>query len=207
MNSSQRFLQIINECMNKHFEYGPRSSKIVDHLHEFILNELKPFIPFNMEIKTEINIPSFNDSGRKKCDIVILNKSNKTPEYIFPVKFIRSNYSQNKNNYFENLAGECLLLKTKNPDLKIIPINVIFNKVPYLTKTKKIKKFENTCYSRTFKIYDEFCKNKYSPFTKCLNYVIDVEHPNLINNEYNTVNIINFSNDTPFYNWDKILLG
>lgn len=63
-----------------------------------------------------------NSSGYKKCDIVIL-KNNK-PYIIFPVKIIKSNYKQNKNNSWENLTGEIMQLLWANPNIKIIPINI-----------------------------------------------------------------------------------
>lgn len=34
-------------------------------------------------------------------------------------------YVKNRNNYFENLIGECYCLKMANPIIKIIPVNII----------------------------------------------------------------------------------
>ena len=45
-------------------------------------------------------------------DIVVL-KDLKTPLIIFPLKFPISNYKQNRNNYWENLCGECFQMKIK----------------------------------------------------------------------------------------------
>ena len=54
-----------------------------------------------------------------------------------------SNYSQNKNNMWENLAGECVHLNFANKILKIMPINIILNKTPYKNIKGIITKIEN----------------------------------------------------------------
>ena len=53
-----------------------------------------------------------------------------------------TNYKQNKNNSWENLTGELSQLKWANPDLHLIPINIIFNQTPYLKSGGIIGKFD-----------------------------------------------------------------
>ena len=63
-----------------------------------------------------------------------------------------SNYYQNKNNSWDYLCGELLLLQKANKNIYIMPINIIFNKVPYLYKNSIIKKFEIILYKNHIKL-------------------------------------------------------
>ena len=53
-----------------------------------------------------------------------------------------SSFSKNKNNYFENLTGEVIHIYWKNPNIKIIPITILFNKIPIKNNQNIIKKFD-----------------------------------------------------------------
>lgn len=58
----------------------------------------------------------------------------------YAVKFIMRNYSQNSNNYFENMLGE-----TANIRSNLIPyfqILIVFEKVPYYKKAGKFLKYD-----------------------------------------------------------------
>ncbi len=133
------FLSKIKEIFELYITHGCRSSKKVDLLHNFIKELIEKSLvnKDGYNVKVEENIPSYNASGNKRCDIVLYKNNNIIA--IFPVKFIMSNYYQNKNNMWENLTGECIHIQWKNPNIKIIPINIIFNKIPYLEKSNKIK--------------------------------------------------------------------
>ena len=136
-----QLLQIIRDTFAIYLEKGARSSLKVDFLHKQIKNVLENELrkcDSNYTVKLEQQISSINASGKKKCDIVLYDDNNH-PVTVFPVKFIMSNYNQNKNNSWENLTGECCHLKwhDDNIHLKIIPINIIFNTVPYLFAKKK----------------------------------------------------------------------
>ena len=129
------FIKEMNIVYELYIKYGCRSNKNVNYFHNFIKNELeKIFIKPLYEIKLEYNIKSSNSLGKKKCDIVILKHT--IPYIIFPVKIIKSNYKQNKNNGWENLTGELQHLKWSNDDIYIIPINIFMNKTPYLNEKK-----------------------------------------------------------------------
>ena len=108
---------------------------------------------------------------KKKCDIVILK--NKIPYTIFPVKVIMTNYKQNKNNSWENLTGELTHIKWCNPNLHIIPINILMNKTPYLKDDKKIRKFENVDIN-DIQTYDEL--KSHNICYDVINYIVEVEH-------------------------------
>lgn len=171
----KRFIQIINETYEKYFKYGPTSPKKVDHFHSEIKRILEQYftIKNGFSIELEFNIKSFNSSGKKKCDIVILK--NNIPYIIFPVKIIMSNYKQNKNNSWENLTGELIHIKWCNPDIHIIPINILMDKTPYLKTNKKIKNFENVTRG-DIENYNELIKNNIC--YDIINYIVEVEHIN-----------------------------
>ena len=65
-----------------------------------------------------------------------------------------TNYNQNKNNAWENMTGECCQLKMCNPDLHIIPINIIFGKIPYLLRNRTIRHYEIITYNNSYSIYE-----------------------------------------------------
>ena len=138
---------------------------------------------------------------KKKCDIIVFKNNN--PFIIFPVKIIMSNYKQNKNNSWENLTGELIHIKWLNQDVNLIPINIFMNKTPYLDNKKIIKKFENITYN-DIKNYD-ILKEKNICYD-VINYIIDIEHNNYINEYFtNLPNIIGFNKNTKFRSFESIL--
>lgn len=197
----KRFIQIINETYYKYFKYGPTSSKKVNYFHEAIKCMLEQYFTrqrgFN--IKLEYNIESFNSSGKKKCDIVIL-KNNK-PYIIVPVKIIMTNYKQNKNNSWENLTGELMHIKWYNPDIHIIPINILMDKTPYLKKNKEIKNFENVTTS-DIENYNQLIKKNIC--YDIINYIVEVEHINKENECFDKIQPIN-KFITPYKSFSSII--
>lgn len=169
----KRFIQIINETYDKYFKYGSRSSKKVDYFHSAIKCLLEQYFTSKngFNIKLEEYIISCNSSKKKKCDIVILK--NKKPYIIFPVKIIMTNYKQNKNNSWENLTGEIMHLKWADPNILIIPINILMNITPYLKKNTEIKKFENITIS-DIENYNQLIKRNIC--YDIINYIVEVEH-------------------------------
>ncbi|MDA7495626.1 hypothetical protein N8459_03855 [Nitrosopumilus sp.] len=174
-------LQAISKSYELYMAHGSRSSKKVDYFHSFIKKELEVLILTLLNnsnciyvVKLEQNIKSCNSSHKKKCDVVIYKNNN--PYIIFPVKLIMTNFKQNKNNAWENLTGELTHLKWSNPDIIIIPINIIMNKTPYLTKQGIIKKIEHISHN-DIKQYDLLVTHKLV-YTN-INYIINVTHNNL----------------------------
>lgn len=71
-------------------------------------------------------------------DITILEKG--TGIAGIAVKFVMSNYSQNSNNYFENMLGETANIRNaKSPYYQVF---IIPDKVPYYDKSNNIKHWE-----------------------------------------------------------------
>lgn len=76
----------------------------------------------------------------KKVDITIEEVKSQKPVAGIGVKFVMQNYSQNSNNYFENMLGETANIRTaKCPYFQIF---IILDKLPYYDKEGKLKKWE-----------------------------------------------------------------
>jgi hypothetical protein len=169
----KRFVEIINETFRKYFKFGARSPKKVDYFHSKVklLIEEQFTTKNGFVTRLEYNIKSCNSSKKKKCDIVVLKHN--IPYLIFPVKLIMTNYKQNKNNAWENLTGELMHIKWANPNLHIVPINILMNRTPYLKKNKEIKKFEAVTTSDIVN-YNELIKRGIC--YDIINYIVEVEH-------------------------------
>lgn len=74
----------------------------------------------------------------KKVDITIMQNGN--PVAGIAVKFVMQNYSQNSNNYFENMLGETANIRCgRCPYFQVF---IILDKLPYYNKNKEITKWE-----------------------------------------------------------------
>jgi hypothetical protein len=125
------------------------------------------------------------------------------PYIIFPVKIIKSNYKQNKNNGWENLTGELLHLKWSNDNLHIIPINIFMNKTPYLNNKSIIETFENITFNdiKNYNILNE----KNIAFD-IINYIILVEPNNKIDEKFENIpTVLGFDENTPYRNLSEIV--
>lgn len=177
----QLFIQNINKVFDIYLKSGARSSKKTDALHNFIANQIRNCLPStDYSVQLECEIPSLNASGTKRCDIVLFRRDK--PFCVFPVKFIMTNYFQNKNNNWENLTGEISQLKWAGAVDHIIPINIIFNKTPYLNKNGIIQKFEHVSYDKSFKIMEILREKNLA--SDVLSYILDVNHTNKIGDKY-----------------------
>jgi hypothetical protein len=213
--SSDYFLGVLRSAFALYNTHGCRSSKKVDEMHHYIKEQLEIIIHKNnngekYKVKLEKNVPSINSSGKKKCDIVVYKNDN--PYIVFPLKFMMSNYKQNRNNSWENLTGEIAHLNWANKykegqglnDFHIVPINLIFNKVPYLLKNKKIKIFESIAFESSYEIMLNLKKR--DMIHDIINYIIDVEHHCAVGEIYDKCpNFIGLNEKTPFRTFDEIL--
>lgn len=205
-NDINTFINTLNECYKLYIDYGSRSSKKVDYFHLYIKNQVDIYINENnksnvYKTKLEQYVNSYNSTGKKKCDIVIYKYNE--PYIIFPCKIIMSNYKQNKNNSWENLTGELLHLKWSNPGIHIIPINIFMDKTPYLNKSGIITKFENIT-NNDINHYEILKKNNI--VYDNVNYIIEVDHLNQINEKFKQVPIIKgFNINTCFKNFSSLL--
>jgi phosphotransferase system IIB component len=142
MNNNE-FLDTISKSFKKFLETGSRSNQKLKILHGSIAEDLKERLGEDYDIKSlnlnngkECNIP-----GRyidKKVDITII-KDKKISAGI-GVKFVMQNYSQNSNNYFENMLGETANIRSTNTPY--FQIFIIPDKIPYYDNKGYIKNWE-----------------------------------------------------------------
>lgn len=109
MSKNDKFLEIINKAFKKFLVTGARSNEKLKILHGEIASQIQAKLGDNYTVKSL----GFGDekeytmSGRynpKVVDITILKDGVDLGGVA--VKFVMNNYSQNSNNYFENMLGE-----------------------------------------------------------------------------------------------------
>ena len=188
------FIKCLYDTIELYFLYGARSNKKTNNFHSFIKSQLENIFKSANGYKIELEyLIDYVDDTKKKCDIVVLKDN--IPFIIFPVKIIMTNYKQNKNNYFEQLTGELFLIKLKNPNVKLIPINIYFDKTPYLKKNSTIDKFEIVTFSdikRTSVLKEE------GLIFDEISYIIKVVHSCNISEKYTIPTIIGLDTNTPY---------
>jgi hypothetical protein len=115
-------------------------------------------------------------SGRyfdKRVDITISHK-NKVIAGV-GVKFVMQNYSQNSNNYFENMLGETANIRSNG--IPYFQILIIFDKLPYYTRENTIAIWETFSLHNASK-YITMSKDKIDTFfhtpNKMLIYVVHI---------------------------------
>lgn len=193
----------IKDACDLYMLHGSRSNKKVDCLHATIKAWLVNSLPAGYTVETEQNVSSLNPAHRKKCDLVIFQAG--LPVAVFPVKFSMSNYHQNINNMWEGLTGECAHLKWANPALKICPINIIFQHVPYLDTKGLITRFE-TITPEEYSVNQQLVQQGLC--TDVLNYIIQVQHSCAVGQPYNqTPTILGFHPATPFRDFAALKLN
>jgi hypothetical protein len=221
MNSTdegKHFLEMINQTNNIYMDTGSnsRSSKKVDNIHQWVEDIIRPLLPSTMEIKQEQVVPSNTKSQKKRCDIVIYKYNN--PFIIFPVKYSMTSYYKNAYNYWENMQGELMSLKTKaaeeGRELYIVPINIISNLIPNREGSEKlIRNIEKITYENTFQVYETLkilpsgTMENISPLCfDVISYIVDVEHLCNVGEKYDKCpTIIGFNQDTPYRTFEEIL--
>lgn len=138
------FLQAIRNSFATYLSVGTsRSTAKLKNLHGYIANDLKDLFGDGFTVLSQ----GYGDDregqidGRyypKNVDITVLK--NGIPVGGYAVKFVMRNYSQNSNNYFENMLGE-----TANIRAKAIPyfqIFIVFDKLPYYSKGGEFKRYD-----------------------------------------------------------------
>lgn len=143
--NNQQFLQVILNSFKAFIDSGTsRSTQKLKPLHGAIAKDIQEELGNGYEVwsqgfekdkEAEINGRYIN----KKVDITI--KKDGIAIAGIAVKFVMQNYSQNSNNYFENMLGETANIRSnKFPYFQVF---VILDKLPYYDKQGKIKKWES----------------------------------------------------------------
>jgi len=142
-NYNNDFLRVLSRSFETYLRTGARSNEKLKILHGFISTTTQNLIGFQYKISSlgfgdgsEASAP-----GRymdKKVDITIF-KGRKVIAGI-AVKFVMSNYSQNSNNYFENMLGETANLRSNN--IPYFQVFIIPDKIPYYNEARVITRWE-----------------------------------------------------------------
>lgn len=140
---NQEFLTVVGNSFKKFLETGSRSNEKLKILHGAIAKDLKERLGAGYYVHS-LGIGNGKEmklDGRyidKVVDITILKNSK--PIAGIGVKFVMQNYSQNSNNYFENMLGETANIRCAN--IPYFQIFIIPDKLPYYKNDGTIQKWE-----------------------------------------------------------------
>lgn len=144
------FLKVIKESFLTCLNTSERSTAKLKVLHGAIAKDI--YDRLNL-VSNDYSIMSqgfgkgkeYKITGRyinnKAVDITIISKKTGKPMAGVAVKFVMSNYSQNSNNYFENMLGETANIRSAN--IPYFQIFIIPDIVPYYKKDGTLTKWEN----------------------------------------------------------------
>ena len=140
---NQEFLTVVGNSFRKFLETGSRSNEKLKILHGAIAKDLKNRLGAGYSIQS-LGIGNGKEmkiDGRyidKAVDITILKGVK--PIAGIGVKFVMQNYSQNSNNYFENMLGETANIRCAN--IPYFQIFIIPDKLPYYKNDGTFQKWE-----------------------------------------------------------------
>lgn len=144
--TNEEFLKVISNSFCRFLSKGTSTStEKLKPLHGAIAKHLQMLLGSDYEIFSQ-GYQSDKEAkiqGRyidKMVDITI--KKDGTPVCGIAVKFVMQNYSQNSNNYFENMLGETANIRANN--CPYFQIFIILDKLPYYKSdgSKTISKWE-----------------------------------------------------------------
>ena len=199
--SNEEFLKKVKESFYMYLETSSRSNKKLKILHGAITEDLKK----RLGNEYVLHSLGYNDNrevnmtGRymdKKVDIAV-EKDNKIISAI-GLKFIMRNYSQNSNNYFENMLGETANIRSSGkPYFQIV---IIPSKVPYFKKDGELSHIENITkknLSKYIKLSNDNIEEFMHTPTKTLIYIIDMPeiNQNYVKNEDDYINFYSINKD------------
>lgn len=146
MLTNQAFLDKILESFKSFVSIGTsRSTAKLKPLHGAIAQDIADRLGVNYQIMSQGYGEGREASieGRyinKKVDITVVDEQTNKAVAGIAVKFVMQNYSQNSNNYFENMLGETANIRTAN--CPYFQIFIIIDKLPYYDNHGEIKKWE-----------------------------------------------------------------
>lgn len=143
----ENFFDCLKQSFLKYLETGPRSNEKLRILHGFINECIKNALNDStyevISLSEDASCSEQTIEGLymdKKVDIVIKSK-NKIIGGI-AIKFVMSNYKQNANNYFENMLGETVNIRSNELRTPYFQIFIISHIVPYFKNTKEILRWD-----------------------------------------------------------------
>lgn len=143
--TNAEFLKVISNSFCRFLQKGTsRSTDKLKPLHGAIARDLHEKLGNDYEIISQGygNDKEAQIQGRyigKKVDITVTKEGKAIAG--LAVKFVMQNYSQNSNNYFENMLGETANIRANR--CPYFQIFIILDKLPYYKKNKSILKWES----------------------------------------------------------------
>lgn len=137
------FLKAISSSFKMFLETGSRSNEKLKILHKAIADDIVNRLGEEYSVSS-LGVGDGKErtiKGRyidKKVDITIIK--NRKPVAGIGVKFVMQNYSQNSNNYFENMLGETANIRCA--DTPYFQIFIIPDKLPYYQNNGALQKWE-----------------------------------------------------------------
>jgi len=141
--NNQQFLQTISRSFKVFLVAGSRSPKKLKVLHKEIAVDIQNRLGNDYTVRS-YGIGDGTEGtirGRymeKRVDILIYNNNKELGAV--GIKFVMNNYSQNSNNYFENMLGETANIRASNKNY--FQILILPDRVPYYNKNGKINRWE-----------------------------------------------------------------
>ena len=183
MNNSQ-FLAILKESFITYLKTGARSNKKLEVLHGAISQDLqtrlndKKYSVYSLGFGIGKEHKIIGRYVDKAVDITIAE--NDSPVAGIAVKYVMSNYSQNSNNYFENMLGETANIRSAQ--IPYFQIFVIPDKIPYIDKDGDIIKWE-TVTEHNLKKYIKLSNDNIETFlhtpNKTLVFIVHIQDKNV----------------------------
>ncbi len=144
MLSNQQFLSVVKESFKTYLSKDTsRSTAKLKVLHGKIANDIKELFGSEYTVLSQGigNGSEGRIEGRyypKNVDITV--SKNGKPVAGYAIKFVMRNYSQNSNNYFENMLGETANIRANS--IPYFQIFIIFEKVPYYKSGGAFQKYD-----------------------------------------------------------------
>lgn len=145
---NKEFNKVLKESFISYLKTGERSNEKLKILHGFINEVLSNKISREDFVITSLTNNSDSKEIKveglyynKNVDITITNKKTNSVVCGVAVKFIMSNYSQNSNNYFEQMIGETANIRGKK--IPYYQIFIIDDIVPYFSNGKIVGGIKN----------------------------------------------------------------
>lgn len=142
MYNEKRFLSAIKTSFENYVIHGSRSTEKIKPVHAFFADALSKIfgksyqVHYDGEDSKEMKV-----EGKyypKNVDMTVTKGDNIV--FCLGLKFVTSNYSQNANNYFENMMGETANIQSN--DIPYAQIIILRHHTPYYNKEGELKKIE-----------------------------------------------------------------
>lgn len=139
------FLRVLSNSFREFLESGTsRSTAKLKPLHGAIARDLaerlgSDYVVFSQGYKEGKEVKIKGRYIDKAVDITV--KKGNIAVAGLSVKFVMQNYSQNSNNYFENMLGETANIRSGN--CPYFQIFIILDKLPYYKRSGELHKWES----------------------------------------------------------------